>query len=85
LLNRDSSSLASENSENDLAKVIGRISKQTHSLLIKNGNNDVAETLQAIRFGRQIQTEFCGLESEFTFREAAAYKKKSCAHAIIIQ
>jgi hypothetical protein len=66
-------------------KSSGRISKQTHSLLMKNGNSDVAETLQAIRFSRQIQTEFCGLESEFTFRKAAAYKEKSCAHVIIIQ
>jgi hypothetical protein len=66
-------------------KSSGRISKQTHSLLMKNGNSDVAETLQAIRFGKQVQTEFCGLKSEFTFREAAAYKKKSCAHIIIIQ
>jgi hypothetical protein len=62
-----------------------RISKQTHSLLIKNSNSDVAKTLQAIRFGKQVQTEFCGLKSEFTFREAAAYKKRSCAHVIVTQ
>jgi hypothetical protein len=52
---------------------------------MKNGNNDVAETLQAIRFSRQVQTEFCGLESEFIFREAAAYKERSCAHVMMIQ
>jgi hypothetical protein len=68
-----------------LAEVIQKISKQTHSLLMKNGNNDVAETLQAIRFSKQVQTEFCSLKSEFTFREAAAYKEKSCAHIIITQ
>jgi hypothetical protein len=66
-------------------KSSGKINKQTHSLSMKNSNSDVAETLQAIRFGRQVQTEFCGLESEFTFREAAAYKKKSCAHIIMTQ
>jgi hypothetical protein len=52
---------------------------------MKNGNSDVTEMLQAIRFSKQVQTEFCGLKSEFTFREAAVYKKKSCAHVIITQ
>jgi hypothetical protein len=65
-------------------KSSGRISKQTHLLLMKNGNSDVAEMLQAIRFSRQVQTEFCGSESEFIFREAAAYKERSCAHIIMI-